>query len=116
MKWEYFSPRLRNQTYNFSGLLSTGGALVFGASDGTMFAVDSSTGREVWRADLGGEIRAAPICIHGRRKPSHRRVGGTSAVSLRFIAFWRSQWNCFAAPVWLFCLSLTWIVSRPCAH
>jgi alcohol dehydrogenase (cytochrome c) len=61
MKWEYFSPRLRNQTYNFSGLLSTGGALVFGASDGTMFAVDSSTGREVWRADLGGEIRAAPI-------------------------------------------------------
>jgi alcohol dehydrogenase (cytochrome c) len=26
-----------------------------------MFAVDSSTGREVWRADLGGETRAAPI-------------------------------------------------------
>ncbi len=61
MKWEYFSPRLRNQTYNFSGLLSTRSALVFGASDGTMFAVDSSTGREVWRADLGGETRAAPI-------------------------------------------------------
>jgi alcohol dehydrogenase (cytochrome c) len=61
MKWEYFSPRLPNQTYNFSGLLATRGALVFGASDGTLFAVDSTTGREVWRADLGGDTRAAPI-------------------------------------------------------
>jgi alcohol dehydrogenase (cytochrome c) len=61
MKWEYFSPRLRNQTYNFSALLSTGGGLVFGASDGTLFAVDSSTGREVWRADVGGDTLAAPI-------------------------------------------------------
>jgi alcohol dehydrogenase (cytochrome c) len=61
MKGEYFSPRLRNQTYNFSGLLSTSGALVFGASDGTLFAIDSSTGREVWRAEIGGDARAAPI-------------------------------------------------------
>jgi len=73
MKWEYFSPRLRNQTYNFSGLLSTRGALVFGASDGTLFAVDSSTGREVWRADLGGDTRAAPISF---------TVGGSQVIAV----------------------------------
>ena len=61
MKWEYFSPLSGNQTYNFSGLLSTRGALVFGASGGIVFAVDSSTGREVWRAALDADTRAAPI-------------------------------------------------------
>lgn len=61
MKWEYFSPLSGNQTYNFSGLLSTRGALVFGASGGILFAVDSSTGREVWRAALDADTRAAPI-------------------------------------------------------
>ena len=61
IKWEYFSPLSGNQTYNFSGLLSTRGALVFGASGGIVFAVDSSTGREVWRAALDADTRAAPI-------------------------------------------------------
>ena len=73
MEWEYFSPRLRNQTYNFSGLLSTRGALVFGASDGTLFAVDSPTGREVWRAELGGNTRAAPISF---------TVGGSQVIAV----------------------------------
>jgi alcohol dehydrogenase (cytochrome c) len=73
MEWEYFSPRLRNQTYNFSGLLSTRGALVFGASDGILFAVDSSTGREVWRAALGGDTRAAPISF---------TVGGSQVIAV----------------------------------
>ena len=61
MEWEYFSPPSGNQSYNFSGLLSTRGALVFGASGGILFALDSSTGREVWRAALDADTRAAPI-------------------------------------------------------
>ncbi len=60
-KWEYMSPPLQDHTYYFSGLLATGGGLVFGASGGTAFAVDSSTGREAWRVELGGDTRAAPI-------------------------------------------------------
>ena len=60
-KWEYFSPPLKDATYYFSGLLATGGGLVFGASGGSVFAVDSATGHEVWRVFLGGDTRAAPI-------------------------------------------------------
>jgi len=68
-KWEYLSPPLQDHTYYFSGLLATGGGLVFGASSGTAFAVDSSTGHEVWRVELGGDTRAAPISftIDGRQ-------------------------------------------------
>jgi alcohol dehydrogenase (cytochrome c) len=61
-KWEYFSPPMRKDLpFSFSGLLATGGGLVFGASGGSVFAVESSTGRELWRAFLGGDTRAAPI-------------------------------------------------------
>ena len=59
-KWEYFSPQI-DGTSHFSGLLATGGGLVFGASGGSMFALDSATGHEVWRVFLGGDSRAAPI-------------------------------------------------------
>jgi alcohol dehydrogenase (cytochrome c) len=59
--WEYYSPPLKDSGYYFSGLLATGGGLVFGASGGSVFAVDSATGREVWRVFLGGDTRAAPI-------------------------------------------------------
>lgn len=65
-KWEYYSPvRLQNPTaggtFSYGGLLATGGGLVFGASGGCLFALDSTTGREVWRVFLGGDTRAAPI-------------------------------------------------------
>jgi alcohol dehydrogenase (cytochrome c) len=59
-KWEYFSPPIVG-TFYYGGLLATGGGLVFGASGGSAFAVDSSTGREVWRVFLGGDTHAAPI-------------------------------------------------------
>ena len=59
-RWEYLSPPLTEEAA-FSGLLATGGGLVFGASGGFVFALDSDTGREVWRIFLGGDTRAAPI-------------------------------------------------------
>jgi alcohol dehydrogenase (cytochrome c) len=66
-KWEHFAPPLGNSYY--SGLLATGGGLVFGAEGGTAFALDSSTGREVWRLSLGEDTRAAPISftVDGRQ-------------------------------------------------
>jgi len=61
-KWEYFSPDGKESLANGnSGLLATGGGLVFGASGGFAFAIDSATGREFWRVFLGGDTWAAPI-------------------------------------------------------
>jgi alcohol dehydrogenase (cytochrome c) len=58
-KWEHFAPPLEEPFY--SGLLATGGGLVFGAEGKYIFALDSDTGREVWRVYLGGTTQAAPI-------------------------------------------------------
>ena len=69
-KWEYFLP-ITNEGVGlaYSGLLATGGGLVFGASEGAVFALDSATGKEMWRAFLGGDTRAAPISftVDGRQ-------------------------------------------------
>jgi alcohol dehydrogenase (cytochrome c) len=55
-------------------VLSTGGQLVFGGSDeGHFFALDAETGREVWRQNLGGIIRANPVTY---------LVGGRQFVSI----------------------------------
>ena len=48
---------------DYSGLLVTAGGLVFGASGGVLFALDSGTGRELWRVPLGGLTKAAPISL-----------------------------------------------------
>ena len=61
-KWERFLPNWKpSLDHDHSGLLATGGGLVFGASGGFAFAIDSATGRELWRVFLGGETYAAPI-------------------------------------------------------
>lgn len=58
-KWEY-SPPVGSKQYGYSGLLATGG-LVFGESGGYAFALDSATGKELWRVFLGGDTYAPPI-------------------------------------------------------
>lgn len=77
-KWQYFPPvHLQNPTaagtLSYGGLLSTGGGLVFGASGGYFFAIDATTGHELWRTFLGGDTRAAPISF---------TVGGKQVVAL----------------------------------
>ncbi len=59
--WEHeFSPGPRSQS--MSGILSTGGGLVFsGAPDGRFVALDAHTGKQLWERPLGGNIIAAPI-------------------------------------------------------
>ena len=69
-KWEYGAPSgAVPGDMNYSGLLSTGGGLVFGASGGVCFALDADTGREVWRVSLGGNTKSAPIsfALDGRQ-------------------------------------------------
>ena len=45
------------------------GDLVFGASGGYVFALDSTTGHELWRVFLGSGTHAAPISftVDGRQ-------------------------------------------------
>ena len=68
-KWEYRAPSGADSENGNSGLLSTEGGLVFGASGGVFFALDADTGREVWRRSLGGKTKSAPISftVDGRQ-------------------------------------------------
>jgi alcohol dehydrogenase (cytochrome c) len=57
-KWQYresFTGR------DYSGLLATGGGLVFGAAGGILFALDANSGREVFKQSLGGSTFSPPI-------------------------------------------------------
>jgi alcohol dehydrogenase (cytochrome c) len=61
-RWERSLPNWKNSSLEgFSGLLATGGGLVFGASRGYAFAINSENGRELWRVYLGGDTIAPPI-------------------------------------------------------
>ena len=68
-RWERYGPPLTSTVGTYSGLLATGGGLLFGASAGHVFALDSTTGQELWRVSLGGETVAAPITftVDGRQ-------------------------------------------------
>jgi alcohol dehydrogenase (cytochrome c) len=63
--WEY-----KLHTKPWAGVLSTAGQVVFGGSDeGYLFALDAKTGKELWRKNLGGIIRANPVTylVDGRQ-------------------------------------------------
>jgi len=56
-KWEY---PLQAKTQ--SGLVSTASDLVFGGSiDGYFYALDATDGEELWRMNIGGTVKAAPM-------------------------------------------------------
>ena len=57
IEWEFpVKPR------STSGLLSTAGDLVFGGtSDGFVFALDATTGEELWHMNVGGRVHAGPM-------------------------------------------------------
>ena len=61
MKWEY---RLHTQPHSGiqSGLLSTGGDVLFGGTiQGHFFVLDAHTGEELWVTNLGGGVRSGPV-------------------------------------------------------
>jgi alcohol dehydrogenase (cytochrome c) len=56
VRWEH-----RNSESEVGGTLSTKGGVVFGSAGQYFFALHAKTGKELWRIDTGGPIRAAPI-------------------------------------------------------
>ena len=56
-RWEFpLQPKTQ------SGLLSTASDLVFGGSvDGYFYALDAVNGTELWRINVGGTVKAAPL-------------------------------------------------------
>ena len=60
IKWKYAAPRVeKDQSY--TGVMSTSGGVVLSAADGIVFALDATSGKELWRAGLGGKVQATPI-------------------------------------------------------
>ena len=54
----------------WAGLLSTAGGLVFAGGSGGFFkALDSESGEELWRINLGASILASPMDVRGQRPP-----------------------------------------------
>jgi len=57
LRWEY-----RVQPKSTAGLLTTAGNLVFGGTvAGNAFALDATTGEELWHQSVGGNVHAGPI-------------------------------------------------------
>lgn len=72
--WEY-----RLHTKPWAGVLSTAGDVVFGGSDeGYFFALDAHTGKELWRQNTGGMIRANPISFESKGKQVVAIAAGSS--------------------------------------
>jgi alcohol dehydrogenase (cytochrome c) len=68
IRWQQANPPRRTHM-EMSGLMSTGGKLVFGGDGERFFALDADTGAELWRFETGGTIWAAPVCyeVAGRQ-------------------------------------------------
>jgi alcohol dehydrogenase (cytochrome c) len=60
VRWEHVRPS-RKAIAETGGLLSTAGGLVFGGDLDTFFALDASTGAELWLFHPGGNVASAPI-------------------------------------------------------
>ena len=59
LQWEF--QMTTSTDSNRGGMLSTAGGVVFGGLGEWFVALDANTGRELWRVNTGGQIKAAPI-------------------------------------------------------
>ena len=89
--WEY-----KLHTKPWSGVLSTAGKLVFGASGGWItrdereeseayfYALDADTGAELWRINLGGNMSSNPITysVNGKQMVTMAAGGGIFTFAL----------------------------------
>jgi alcohol dehydrogenase (cytochrome c) len=66
--WEHKNP-MRDNWWKTGGLVSTAGDIVFGGDNTDLFILDATSGSELWRMNVGGQINAAPIAyaVNGRQ-------------------------------------------------
>lgn len=69
IRWEYSRPPRKTNGDMIGGLLSTSGGLIFGGDMDDFFALDASTGVELWQFSTGGQIAGAPMSyeVNGRQ-------------------------------------------------
>ena len=63
LRWEY---KLHSPSH--SGLLATGGGLIFGSNNSSFFALDAQQGTLLWHFETGGGIDANPVTYLTRGK------------------------------------------------
>jgi alcohol dehydrogenase (cytochrome c) len=61
IRWEALLERGPETLRSVGGVLSTSGGLVFLGHRDQIFALDSDTGRTLWRTRVGGRINAPPV-------------------------------------------------------
>jgi len=67
---------------NFSGVLSTGGGLVFvGLMDGTVAALGDTSLDELWKVSIGSAFSAPPMTFEVNRKQYVPIASGTAPAS-----------------------------------
>jgi alcohol dehydrogenase (cytochrome c) len=74
--WDY-----RLHSFTGAGVLSTAGGLVFGAAEGTFFALDALTGKRLWRFQTGGNIGSNPISYLSDGKQHVAIAAGNDIIS-----------------------------------
>lgn len=77
--WEYQSSRGHGK--RASGLLATAGDLVFGASAERAFALDVTTGRELWSVSVGAEVSQGPIAYRDNGREVVVFVAGNAVIA-----------------------------------
>lgn len=76
LKWQHVIPTDPAIAWSYSGILSTEGGVMFTALSGTVFALETATGEELWRAGLGGKTHATPISFKLNGKQVIAITGG----------------------------------------
>jgi alcohol dehydrogenase (cytochrome c) len=80
LRWQYTFPP-RESSYVMGGLLSTEGGLVFGGDQSGFLALDSATGEELWKFNIGTWITAAPITYLSEGRQSVALSSGRTVVA-----------------------------------
>jgi len=80
--------RVRIPYPNYSGVLATGGGLVFtGFTDGTFAAYDDSTLEQLWKINVGTGFNAPPMTFEVNGKQYVAILSGLSPISKRRLGF-----------------------------
>jgi alcohol dehydrogenase (cytochrome c) len=102
-RWEY---RTESGAAMTASALATGGGIVFGGTaDRYLFALDTETGKALWRMRLNGDISGAPITFEvGGRQYVAVGAGGRIAQTTSFARLTNTDIPLGTGMIWVFAL------------